>query len=233
MVAAGIARSSAPMRRWNSTGRAAASALVVVVGGDERDGPAGAADAADDGAEHVGELGADDQEPLGVGFGRDDLQQRHQLAGARQPGLHEAVMAELDAVPGADAGGAQDLYGRPGPERAVFLGGDVAPFPGRRVAGPDAGRGGLGDGAEQGRTGNGDDVTGPVPRAACSSARARRAGGRRSGPARAGPGAARGCGRPSATCGAGDLALDGFRAADGAGRCPASPPAGVIDGPLG
>jgi hypothetical protein len=30
-----------------------------------------------------------------------------------------------------------------------------------------------------------------------------------------------------------DLALDGFRAADGAGCCPLCPPAGVIDGPLG
>ena len=35
-------------------------AFVVVVGGDERHGVAGAADPADDGAEHVGELGADD-----------------------------------------------------------------------------------------------------------------------------------------------------------------------------
>jgi hypothetical protein len=56
----------------------------------------------DDGAEHVGELGADDQEPLGVGLGRGDLQQRDQLAGGGQPVLDEAVVAELDQFLGAD-----------------------------------------------------------------------------------------------------------------------------------
>ena len=108
---------------------------MVVVGGDEGDGLAGAADAFDDGAEHVGELGADDQEPFGVGLGRGDLQQRHQLASAGEPVLDQAVVAELDEFLGADAGGAQDLHGRPGPEGAVFLGGEVAPVPGRRVIG--------------------------------------------------------------------------------------------------
>ena len=121
---------------------------------------AGAADPADDGAEHVGELGADDQQTFGVSLGRDDLQQRHQLAGAGQPVLHEAVMAELHQFLSADAGRAQDLDGRPGPERAVFLGGEVAPFPGGRVAGPDVGRGGLGDGTDQGCARSGDDVAG-------------------------------------------------------------------------
>jgi len=116
---------------------------VVVVGGDKRHGVAGAADPADDGAEHVGELRAD-QEPLGVGLGRDDLQQRHQLAGAGQPVLHEAVMAELHQFLDADSGGPQDLDGRPGPEGTVFLGGEVPSFPGCRVVGPYAGRGGGG-----------------------------------------------------------------------------------------
>ena len=207
---------------------------MVVVGGDERDGVAGAADPGDDGAEYVGELGADDQEPLGVGLGRDDLQQRHQLAGARQPVLHEAVVAELHEFLGADAGGAQDLDGGPGPEGAVFLGAEVAPFPGGRVAGPDADGGGLGDGTDQGRTGSGDDAAGPGI-----------AGGLQQCP---GVGVLPGGGADQdgqdrePLAGAGvhprlavprDLALDGFRAADRAGCRPASPPGGVISGPLG
>ncbi|MGH3220679.1 MAG: hypothetical protein ACRDPY_18605 [Streptosporangiaceae bacterium] len=76
--------------------------FVVVVGGDQGDGRAGAADSPDDGAQHVGEFGADDQQPFSVGLGRGDLQQRHQLAGAWQPVLDQAV-AELDQFLGADA----------------------------------------------------------------------------------------------------------------------------------
>jgi hypothetical protein len=81
MVAAGIAVLGADAPLEQHRGRRQPEAFVVVVGGDEGDGVAGAPDPADDGAEHVGELGADHQEPLGVGLGRDDLQQRHQLAG--------------------------------------------------------------------------------------------------------------------------------------------------------
>ena len=67
-------------------------AFVVVVGGDERDGAVGAADAADDGAENLGELGADHQEPFGVGLRWCDLQQRHDFAGGGQPVLNQAVV---------------------------------------------------------------------------------------------------------------------------------------------
>jgi len=42
------------------------------------------ADPADDGGEHVGEFGPDDQEPFDVGLGRSDVQQRDQLAAGRQ-----------------------------------------------------------------------------------------------------------------------------------------------------
>ena len=209
-------------------------AFVIVVGGDERHGVAGAADPADDGAEHVGELGADDQQPLGVGFGRDDLQQRHQLAGAGEPVLHEAVVAELDQLLDADAGGAQDLDGCPGPECAVFFCGEVAAFPAGRVAGPDV-KGGAGGGrAEQGRSRGGDGVAGPGV-----------AGGLQQGPGVgvllgggadqdrqdrepfAGPGV-----HPRLAVPLG-LALDGFRRADGTRNSPWSPPGRVIDGPLG
>jgi hypothetical protein len=43
---------------------------VGVVGGGERDGPVGAADPGDDRGQGVGEFGADDEEPFGVGLGR-------------------------------------------------------------------------------------------------------------------------------------------------------------------
>jgi hypothetical protein len=39
---------------------------VAVVGADQRDSAAGLADPADDGGEYVGELGTDDQQPLGA-----------------------------------------------------------------------------------------------------------------------------------------------------------------------
>ena len=73
-------------------------AFVVVVGGDQGDGPGRGADAVDDGGQGVGEAGADQQEPLGVGLGRGDLQQGDQLAGARQPVLDQAVVAELEQL---------------------------------------------------------------------------------------------------------------------------------------
>ena len=62
----------------------------------------------------------------------------------------------------------------------------------------------------------------------------RRAGGRRSGPGPAVPGAVRGSGRPSATCGAAGPCPGWFPPGRrGTARSPWSPPAGVVDGPLG
>ena len=72
-------------------------------------------------AEHVGELGADQQEPFGVGLGRGDLQQRDEFPGGGQPVLDQAVVGQLGEFLDADAGGAQDLDGGPGPERVVFF----------------------------------------------------------------------------------------------------------------
>jgi hypothetical protein len=54
---------------------------------------------------------------------------------------------------------AQYFDGGPGPERAVFFGGQVAAFAGGQVFGPDAG--GAAGGAGQGLPGGGDDVAGP------------------------------------------------------------------------
>ena len=87
--------------------------------------------------EHVGQFGADHQQPFGVGLGRRDLQQRDELAGGGQPVLHQAVVGELEQFLDADAGGAQHLDDGPGPERVVLLEGQVAAFAGGRVVGPD------------------------------------------------------------------------------------------------
>ena len=113
-------------------------ALVGVVGGDERDGAAGAADPGDDGGQDVGELRADDEESFLVGLGRGDRQQRDQLAGGGEPVLDQAVVRELGQLLDPDAGVAQDLDGGPGPERVVLLAGQVAALAGAGVLGPDA-----------------------------------------------------------------------------------------------
>ena len=209
-------------------------AFVVVVGGDERHGVAGAADPADDGAEHVGELGADDQQPLGVGFGRDDLQQRHQLAGAGEPVLHEAVMAELHQFLNADAGErrtstvaqAQNARSSSAVRSRRF---PVAGSPAQILAVALARPGAIVPGLPAAVMVS----PGLVSRAACSRSACglRPVGGAdQDGQDRepfAGPGVHPRLAVPL------DLALDGFLRADGAGSGPRSPPCGVIDGPLG
>ena len=100
--------------------------FVVVVGGDQRHGAVLVADPGDDRAEHVGQFGADDQQPFGVGLGRGDLQQRDELAGGGQRVLDEAVVGQLGEFLDPDAGVAQDLHRGPGPERPVLFEGQVA-----------------------------------------------------------------------------------------------------------
>ena len=92
---------------------------MAVVGGDEGDGAGRVADAADDRGEDVGEVGADQQQPFGVGLGRGDLQQGDELAGAGQAVLDQAVVAELEEFLDPDAGVAEHLDGGPGPERVL------------------------------------------------------------------------------------------------------------------
>ena len=94
-----------------------------VVGGGERDGPVGAADAGDDRGQDIGELGADDEEPFGVGLGRGDGQQGDELAGGGEAVLDQAVVGELGEFLDPDAGVPEDLDDGPGPERVVFLAG--------------------------------------------------------------------------------------------------------------
>ena len=69
--------------------------LVLVAGAHQGHCPVAAADPADDGAEHVRELRGDEDETLHIGLRWRDLQQRDDLAGAGQPVLDQAVMAEL------------------------------------------------------------------------------------------------------------------------------------------
>jgi hypothetical protein len=112
-------------------------ALVVVVGGGQGHGAVAAADAGDDGAEHIGQLRADDQQALGIGLGRRDLQQRDQLAAAGQLVLDEAVVGQLGKFLDPDAGVTQDVHGGPGPERLVFFEGEIAVPAGAGVMRPD------------------------------------------------------------------------------------------------
>jgi hypothetical protein len=135
-------------------GRGWPDVLVAVVAGGQRDLAAGSGKPGDDRGEHIGQVGRDDQEPLGAGLGRGDLQQRHQFAGGRQPVLDQAVVGELEQLLAADAGGAQHLDDRPRPEGVVFFPGQVAvrgvgagsPYLHAGFAGGDPGEGVPGDG---------------------------------------------------------------------------------------
>ena len=168
------------------------------------------ADAADDGGEHVGEFGADHQQPFGVGLGRGDLQQRDELAGGGQPVLDQAVVAELQEFLDPDPGGrstsmmaqAQNAWSS---SRFRVVGACAVPGPAPRPCRRrHAGR----QGPDQGLPGGGERLPGACRRAPASSSAAACpcAAGRRRGRARAGPAAAPGCGRPCGTC-AGGLAL--------------------------
>jgi len=134
---------------------------VTVQGRDQRHCRRAAADPGDDGREDVGELGADHQQSFGVGLGRRDLQQRHELAGAGQSVLNQAVVAELEELFDADAGGSQHLHNGPGPEREVFFQADVTALAGDRVVHPDLARRGVrDDGAHEPLSAGGEGLAG-------------------------------------------------------------------------
>ncbi len=92
-----------------------------VVGRDAGDGTIVVSDPSNGRGENVGQLGADDQQPLGIGLGGRDLQQRHRLAGVRNCVLDKAVMAELGEFFDPDPGVPQRFDRRPGPKRSVLL----------------------------------------------------------------------------------------------------------------
>ena len=118
--------------------------IVVVVGRDQWDGAVFVTDPADDGAEHVGQFGADHQEPFGVGFGRRDLQQRDEFAGGGQLVVDEAVVGEFPELLDPNAGVAQHVHRGQRPERLVFLQAQVASFAGVGVLGPGLADRGVG-----------------------------------------------------------------------------------------
>ncbi len=119
------------------------------------------ADPADDRAEDLRQVGADHQESLGVGLGRSDLQQRHELPGGGQAILHQAVVAELEELFDADAGRPQDLDRGPSPEGVIVLQAQITPLGGQRVVRPHlAGDGMRGDRADQSLPSGGEGVTG-------------------------------------------------------------------------
>ncbi|MFJ9012851.1 hypothetical protein [Streptomyces canus] len=92
-------------------------AFVVVVGGDLRDGAGPqVADPGDDGAQDVGEFGADQQDTLLVRLRGGDLQQGHDFARRGQPVLDQAVMTGLQHLLDPGSGVLQELDRRPSPE---------------------------------------------------------------------------------------------------------------------
>lgn len=92
---------------------------MLVAAADQRDRAIVAGDARDDLRQHGGELGACRDDTLGVGLGRRDLQQRHDGAVGLTVGL-DRVVGQLEQLLDADAGVAQHLDRRPGPERVVL-----------------------------------------------------------------------------------------------------------------
>lgn len=96
-----------------------------VVGGHQRYRSVGGAQAVDDGAEDVGECPADQEKSIGVGLGRGELQQRHDVGGGREPVLGHAVMPQFQELFVADAGQAEDLERGEEPKRLLFFIGQV------------------------------------------------------------------------------------------------------------
>jgi hypothetical protein len=112
---------------------------VPVIGGDQGHCPRGFADPLDDGGEHVGKLGADDEEPFGVGLGGSDLQERDEFTGGRQPVLHQAVVTDLQKLLDPDACESKDLHRGPCPERVLLLVPEVAALAAGNSVHPDLG----------------------------------------------------------------------------------------------
>jgi len=144
------------------------------------------------------------------------------------------VVRQLGEFLDADAGVAQDLDDGPGPERVVFLAGQVPPFPGGGLLGPGAGgRVGqegpaelLAAGGERlagrGCAGGGQPGGGVLAVAVGGGGESRQRG-----EPLAGPGVHAGLGPADLL-----LVLD-VAAADGAGHGPRSPAGGVVQGPPG
>ncbi|WP_322982946.1 hypothetical protein [Streptomyces sp. S584] len=142
-------------------GRLLPRTFTAVVGADQGNGARGLPGAADDRAQDVGELRADQQQPLGIRLGRDDLQQGDEFTGGGQPVLDQAVVAEFQQFLDADTGGPQDLDHGPGPEGPLLFESQIAALSGGRVLGPDpAGRSVRNHSAFELLTGSGEHLAG-------------------------------------------------------------------------
>ena len=78
------------------------------------------AQAADDGGQHAGQFGADQQQPFLIGLGGQDLQQRDEFVGVGQPVGDQGEVGDLQQFLEADPGVAQGFDDRPRPERVVL-----------------------------------------------------------------------------------------------------------------
>ena len=187
-----------------------------------------------DRGEHVGELGADDQQTFGVGLGRGDLQQRDQLAGGRQRyWMRLWWLSSVSSSIGCRSG--EELPRCPGPERPMLFEGQVAALAGAGVIGPDPAWWSCWP--SPGRSICPAVVNCPARGGApgCPELAARgvalRSTGRR--PGWAGPATVPGCAGPCGTCAAAVLGVGQLRRADRAAGDPRSPPGRVLDRPLG
>lgn len=95
--------------RQQQRGRLLPRTFATVVRADQGNSAGGLPGPADDRAQHVGELGAGQQQPLGIRLGKDDPQEGDKLTGAWQPILDQAVVAEFQWLLDTDADGPQSL----------------------------------------------------------------------------------------------------------------------------
>ncbi|MFE7975608.1 hypothetical protein [Streptomyces shenzhenensis] len=120
---------SVPWGRWEQERHGRAPDLLEdVVGRHERQGCLSGANPEDDGGEDLAEFRGDQEEAFTVGFRRGDLEHGHDFAGGWQGVGDEAVVGEFKQFLDADAGMAEHFDDGPGPERDVFLVGEVAPL---------------------------------------------------------------------------------------------------------
>lgn len=104
------------MRQRRSPG-----SLMSVVASDQRDRSAtDGTQPTDDAGEDAGQLGRDDEQPLLVRLGRNDLEQRDDLTRVWQAVTDNSELGELEQLFDSDAGVSQCLDDCPRPERLVL-----------------------------------------------------------------------------------------------------------------
>ena len=106
-------------------------ALERIVGRDQGDGPGAlAADPRDDDGQDLAEFGRDNQHALDVGFRRRDVQERDQLRYRAADSGRDCDGTARPVPRSGSRSDAEQLNAGPCPEPALFLFGQVPPFPG-------------------------------------------------------------------------------------------------------